>query len=713
MRFASPECRDRMLATIAAVWLGAVPARTPAATLQYFQATGQAQLLPGNSPSERIVGYNLQSDYQFFVDSARHSAFPGASSTYFENTLNVIGDNDLALEGTSQAISLGQLFSSTLASADELLRRLTSRIYVPSAGGGEHLIDLEFIDLGGVVSVPSPPPLLPPLVVPPVGRPAPPVPLPVLPPTPPVDPPGAPGELFPATLRYSQATGQAELLPGSSPSGRILGYNLQSNDQFFIDPARASAFPGESAAYFTNNIHEIGDNDFSFEGVSNAIALGQLFPNTLTSADELFSKFAQRSYVPSLGGGEHPINLEFIDLAGAVTIPSPPPVLPPVVLPPVGGPEPPLPPIAGPPIGGPVPPDVPPVFPPEAPGDPPGAPGEFLPATLQYFQSTGQAILHPGQSPTGKVHGYNLLASDQFFVDPTRQSVFPGESSNYFTNNAREVGDNDLTFDGTSDSIPLGQLFSTPLGSVEELVAGFANRIYVPSLGGGEHPIRVEFIDLAGAVWLEPPPAPVAPPVFGSPDPPGLPPAAPPIEAPENPTFVDPPPVVETPVDPGAPPIDETPAYPWLPPIDGGITVFPGIIDAPEIDIINWNDWAWHRITAIDDLTGRLKTVGEFVYVYDDAAELVAWTSPVAIGFDLSPIILDDSINVVLYRVEDSGSADRPTQAAFKSGLSLSAYINAFNGTSRAETVHDNIPEPAAALLAALAAFAAPRRRRR
>jgi hypothetical protein len=105
-------------------------------------ANGRVEIDPTTTnyaydPAGKVFGYNLQSDGRFFLDPVRQSVFPPPSPTFFENTPNVIGDNDLTLAGTSAVINLGKLFITNPMHALEAESWLTTAIYVPSIGGGE------------------------------------------------------------------------------------------------------------------------------------------------------------------------------------------------------------------------------------------------------------------------------------------------------------------------------------------------------------------------------------------------------------------------------------------------------------------------------------------------------------------------------------------------------------------------------------------------
>jgi hypothetical protein len=114
---------------------------------------------------------------------------------------------------------------------------------------------------------------------------------------------------FGTTLRYNFLNHTAVLDPSTSPSGKVLGYNLASNGKFFVDPARTSAFPPPSQTFFENNSSTIGDNDLTLAGTSAIINLGVLFTpaNRPQNLQQLVSNFTGRIYVPSLGGGERQI----------------------------------------------------------------------------------------------------------------------------------------------------------------------------------------------------------------------------------------------------------------------------------------------------------------------------------------------------------------------------------------------------------------------
>lgn len=118
----------------------------------------------------------------------------------------------------------------------------------------------------------------------------------------------APG--FATTLQYFPVSGRAYLLPSTSPSGKVLTYVLESNSQFFVDPARKSAFPPPGPLFYTNTTSEISDVDLTLQGTSAVIPLGRLFTSAVSSFQDLTDRFTNRIYVPSLGGGEFPITLE-------------------------------------------------------------------------------------------------------------------------------------------------------------------------------------------------------------------------------------------------------------------------------------------------------------------------------------------------------------------------------------------------------------------
>jgi len=129
--------------------------------------------------------------------------------------------------------------------------------------------------------------------------------------------------------------------------------------------------------------------------------------------------------------------------------------------------------------------------------------------TLQYFPTSGNAYLLPASSPSGKTLGYILLSNGQFFVDPARTSVFHPPGSQFFTNTANEISEVDFLepYNGTSAIIPLFKLFPTPVQSLQELTSKFTNRIYVPSPGGGELQIALEFANLGTPEPIIPEPA--------------------------------------------------------------------------------------------------------------------------------------------------------------------------------------------------------------
>jgi hypothetical protein len=135
----------RLLLTLA-VLLVASPSY--AATLYYYAATGQGEIDPTSKGAEaggKVTGYNLVSNGRFFVDPARTSAFPPPSPTFFENTSNVIGDNDLTLQGTSALLNLRQLFITAPANQAELDAKFTGKIYVATPGTPEVVLPAVFI----------------------------------------------------------------------------------------------------------------------------------------------------------------------------------------------------------------------------------------------------------------------------------------------------------------------------------------------------------------------------------------------------------------------------------------------------------------------------------------------------------------------------------------------------------------------------------------
>lgn len=138
----------RLLLTLA-VLLVASPGF--AATLFYYP-DGHAEIDPtdkGSNPSGKLTGYNLASNGQFHVDPARQSAFPPPSPTFFENTSNVIGDNDLTLAGTSAIINLGKLFIDNIPNSpqaqSQLEAKFTARIYVATVGTPEVVLPAVYV----------------------------------------------------------------------------------------------------------------------------------------------------------------------------------------------------------------------------------------------------------------------------------------------------------------------------------------------------------------------------------------------------------------------------------------------------------------------------------------------------------------------------------------------------------------------------------------
>lgn len=124
----------------------------------------------------------------------------------------------------------------------------------------------------------------------------------------------APSPAGATTLQYFPQSGNAYLLPATSPTGKVLAYNLASNRQFFVDPARQSAFPPPSPMFFENTTSVIGDNDLTFQGKSSIIPLYKLFPSPVQTLQELTSKFTTRIYVAALSGGERQIALQVAPL---------------------------------------------------------------------------------------------------------------------------------------------------------------------------------------------------------------------------------------------------------------------------------------------------------------------------------------------------------------------------------------------------------------
>lgn len=125
-----------------------------------------------------------------------------------------------------------------------------------------------------------------------------------------------------ATLTYTQETGRAVIDPtdgGTNPTGKVLGYGLQSAGKFFVDPARVSVYPAPAPTFFTSNADLISDNDLTFAGVSTPINLGQLFVNKANSLAELQGNFTGQFAITALGGGEPPMSLVFIPIPEPAT----------------------------------------------------------------------------------------------------------------------------------------------------------------------------------------------------------------------------------------------------------------------------------------------------------------------------------------------------------------------------------------------------------
>jgi hypothetical protein len=116
-------------------------------------------------------------------------------------------------------------------------------------------------------------------------------------------------------LYYYALTGQAEIDPtskGAEPGAKVTGYNLASNNQFFVDPARTSAFPPPSPTFFENTSSVIGDNDLTLAGTSNLLNLRQLFVNAPANQAELDQKFTAKIFVGAVGTGEAVLPAVFI-----------------------------------------------------------------------------------------------------------------------------------------------------------------------------------------------------------------------------------------------------------------------------------------------------------------------------------------------------------------------------------------------------------------
>jgi MYXO-CTERM domain-containing protein len=131
---------NRPLIALSALLIAPIASPSPAAILYYYAIDGTAEIDPtdgGSNPGGKIFGYNLTSNGKFFVDPTRTSAFPPPSQIFFENTANVIGDNDLTLQGSSAVIKLGKLFVTNVNSVADFKSNFTSRIYVRELGGGE------------------------------------------------------------------------------------------------------------------------------------------------------------------------------------------------------------------------------------------------------------------------------------------------------------------------------------------------------------------------------------------------------------------------------------------------------------------------------------------------------------------------------------------------------------------------------------------------
>jgi len=324
-------------------------------------------------------------------------------------------------------------------------------------------------------------------------------------------------------------------------------------------------------------------------------------------------------------------------------------------------------------------------------------------ATLQYFQATGQAVLEIGDSPSGKILGYVLTSNYQFFVDSNRSTSFGALSAPIYENSPNIIGDNDLSFNGTAHSIPLGQLFPSTLTSVDDLAASFTNRIYVPSLGGGEHQIKLQYIDLDGVAWDEPAPLPVLPPIV-------VPPVPGPI-GPAPPEVFPPPPLPEFPPVVEAPPLPAPPGPEFIDPIidDGPIFTFP----LPTL--ITWEQirsgfdaGRWPPLVLTDYRSGELVlTVNDAASERPIPGQLVDFADAYGMDLAVEPVSLFTS---------DAPAA--PSEFALTNFTTTRTASPAIWALARSAAVGPDaqvvIPEPAAdaMLAAALGAFLSPRRRR-
>lgn len=127
-----------------------VASQTFAATLYYTKSDGIAVIDPtdrGANPTGKVLAYNIASNGKFAADAARTSVFPPPAPTFFENTANVIGDNDFAQTGVGTTINLGVLFAQADRPNDQagLEALFTNRIYVGASGGGELALPVVFV----------------------------------------------------------------------------------------------------------------------------------------------------------------------------------------------------------------------------------------------------------------------------------------------------------------------------------------------------------------------------------------------------------------------------------------------------------------------------------------------------------------------------------------------------------------------------------------
>jgi hypothetical protein len=196
-------------------------------------------------------------------------------------------------------------------------------------------------------------------------------------------------------------------------------------------------------------------------------------------------------------------------------------------------------------------------------------------------------------------------------------------------------------------------------------------------------------------------------------------PPAPPLDPPTNALVDTPPPFpgedplrrpgdpsVDQPgVSPGFP-IVETPPYPPSDAlIDEGVVTFPGIIDVPEITFIDLPEWIWNRPLATDDLIDRLRIVRGDVWVDDGPGNILTWATAADIDIDASPlvfgglVVLNDSLDHDGLQPASETNASGATD--YQGALAYLASPGVFNGTSRASSAPDGVPEPSSLALAA------------